>query len=142
MTITDDVLRALRPGPTGSGSAAGALVFDDAGIDRLVDLVNPLEGDALFDAARDLVRLAHFLDAERASPKAAATIITVVAELVPRMQAIDAGRAAALVEQAEGAAAKLSQFSGDERVTTVLDSGARPAGTTPAGPLARFKVQK
>ena len=31
-------------------------------------------------------------------------------------------------------------FSGDQRVKQTLESGARPEGTTPAGPMARFKL--
>jgi len=135
MTISDDVVRLLR-------QEKGKLFFDDAGVEQLVKLLVPHEGDALFVAAHELLRLAHFLDVEKKSPAAAGTLVTLIVQLRPVLLSIDAKRAEALTDQAAEASKRLTAFSGDERVTKVLDTGARPKGTTPAGPMARFSVNK
>ena len=44
------------------------------------------------------------------------------------------------VNQDGAAPNPFAKFSGDAKRTQVLDSGTRPKGTVPAGPMARFQV--
>jgi hypothetical protein len=132
--LAERILTLLQP-------RDGALAFDDAAVGALIDLVRPhvLAGDAsLVDTARTLLQVAHFLDVEKKSAEAANTLLTLVVELAPALRALE--NEAALAADAAGAGARMRDFHGDARVTKLLDSGARPDGTTRAGPLARFTV--
>jgi hypothetical protein len=119
----------------------GALVLDDASIDVLADLWGKAvaAGEA-FDVADALLATAlTLLDKPEGKP-AARTLFSLVLAVQPGLQHLDQARADVVKARADAAAGAFAAFAGEEKVTRVLDSGARPAGTTAAGPLARFAL--
>jgi hypothetical protein len=116
----------------------GALLIDDKALVELAraygEHLVPERAEA---ATVALLETAMFLDVQRQSPDASGTLLTLVFAAAPALRAIDAA-AAKVVDEAQ---AKLAAFRGDERVTKVLDTGARPEGTVAASPLARFQMQ-
>ena len=119
-------------------AADGALVLDDAAVGAIADAWGAL--DDAFAGADAVLAAALVLLEKPAGKPAAKTLLSLVLAVQPALVAKDAARAAAVKARAEDAGAAFKVFAGDDVKKGVLDSGARPAGTTAAGPLARFTV--
>jgi hypothetical protein len=135
VNLREDIVRLLSHDAT----RAEPWWFDDAACLKLVRLVDAQEGHALFDCAHQLLRVAHFLDADQRSRGAAATLLTLLVAISDRLVEANAERAQALVAAAQD---RLDAFKADGHAATdprrVLTSRERPPGTIPAGPAARF----
>ena len=120
-----------------------ALVLPDHAVEALAAMFERAydEGQA-FEAASALMATAMvWLSSEGTGP-AARTLLAMVLALHPALMRLDEKKAAFLRGDAEAAARRFGAFAGGdgERAPRVLDSGARPDGTTRANPLARFAL--
>ena len=120
----------------------GVVVLDDDAVEAVVGAY----GDALaagraVEATTALLEVAMFLDVKKGSRAAAQTLLTLCLVGGPVLRELGNARATAAAQLVADTQAKFAGFVGDDRVTRVLDSGARPAGTTAASPLARFQLQ-
>jgi hypothetical protein len=118
--------------------------------DHAVEALATSFGDAYddgcaFEAAGALMATALvWLSTEGTGP-AARTLLAMVLALHPALARLDQTKAAQLRTEAESAAKRFADFSGNDGggvgvMDRVLDSGARPDGTTRANPLARFAL--
>lgn len=121
----------------------GAFYFPDAAVPRLMSAYAQVESAEDFERATvDIFAFARYLAEEKRSPEAAGTIVSMVRLAIEIVRKGQSQELQAAARQAEAQARGFKDFSGDQRVKQALDSGQRPAGTTPAGPLARFQLDR
>ncbi len=120
-------------------SVDGQLMLSDVAIDTLADAWGEAvdRGEA-FEVAGALLMAATTLLARPEGSSAGRTLFALVLAAQPGLLRLDARRGQLLQARTERAAAQFGAFAGAHPALRPLDSGARPAGTVAAGPLARF----
>ena len=112
---------------------AGGLVLSDAGLKALATALAATEGEERLDGLVGVLGALDFVQAQDQAEGAAASLLAVVLTVIEKTQLSDEAR--------DAFSARLKQVTGTSAATKVL-GGARPDGTIPAGPGARFAALK
>ena len=121
---------------------AGTIAFSPEALDALaLFLVDELAAQRGEDAVGGLLEVAMFLDVQKHAPEAAAQLVRMAQRLALLLARQGAPTADALAARADEQARTLRAFEDKPESARPLESGARPAGTTAASPLARFLLR-
>jgi hypothetical protein len=119
----------------------GAVTLDDNALAEIVSAYGKSLASEPAEATQALIAVAMFLDVEKRSPALSRTLLTLAFAAEPVLRELGDAKSMAAAAQIHDSKARFGTFTGDDRVQRVLDTGARPAGTVAASPLARFQVQ-
>ncbi len=112
------------------------LQVSDAGLKAVATRLAAVDGDARLDRLMGVVAALEFCATQESTEGARASLLALIVGVLARTGLSEA--------QAEAWAARVKKTTGAETATKVLSAvgAARPEGTVPAGPAARFAALK
>lgn len=121
--------------------AAGFSISDGALVEIAGAYGTAIGSEDAGAATQALLQVAMFLDVEKKSPAASNPLVALVFAAEPLLRLRADADARKATEQVAATRERYKDFTGDARVSNVLDSGVRPEGTVAANPLARFQLK-